>query len=166
MEGQRLCVSQRDGTPGPFLEHAVRAEVVEAHARGGDECASAPAPGKLQLAGRLLGDVVDDVHRVVELVRDYVVSAFPHDGLGVELAEGSYFTDGPLEVGLAEQITRTGEDLPADDLFVGEVVAVDYYVVEGCLLAFGYAHLHIDRVVLDVGFHRGELEEEVAVVAV
>ena len=88
------------------------------------------------------------------------------DGLGVELAQRCYFPDRTLEVGLAEKISRSGEYLTPDDFLVGEVVAVDYDVVQSGLLALGYSHLHVYRVSLDVRLDRSEVEEEITVVTI
>ena len=62
--------------------------------------------------------------------------------------------------------SRTGEYLAPDHLLVGEVVAVDYDVVERGLLALRDAEFDVHGVVLDIGLHRGHVEEEVAVVPV
>ena len=142
-------------------------EVIEADADRGDKGVSTPTSGKFELGGWLLGHVVDDVNRVAGGFRDDGPSCIRvHDRLGIELAEGGDFTYRALEVGLAEEVTRAGEDLAAHHLFVGEVVAVDDDVVQDCLLAFGDAQLHVHGIVLDIGLHRGEVEEKVAVVPV
>ena len=165
-EGQVLGVAKRHGPPRMLVEHPSGREVVEGYAGGGDEGASSPSSGKLQLAGRLLGDVVHQVHGVVVLVRNHRVSVRAHDGLGIELPERSYFAYGTFEVRLAEEVARAGENLPAHHLFAGEVVAVDDNVVQSGLLALGDAHLDIDGVILDIGLDGGDVEEEIAVVAV
>ena len=165
-EGKRLRVAQRDRTPGILLEHPVRGEIVETHARRGDEGIAAPAAGEFQRGGRLLRHVIHQVHRVVELVGDDGVTALAHDGFRVELAQGGDFADGTLEIRLAEQVARPGHDLAADHFLVGKVVAVDDDVVQGGRLAFGDAHLNVHGVVLDVHLHRGDVEEQVTVVPV
>ena len=168
LEAERkvLGISQRNRPPCPLVEHAASGEVVERYAGGGHEGAASPTSGKLQLAGRLLRDVVYQIHRIVVLVRNHGISGRTHDGFRIELAEGCDFTDGALEVTLAEQVPRTGEHLTADYLLAGQVVTVDDDIVQSGLLALGDAHFHIDGVVLDIGFHRGDGEEKVAVVPI
>ena len=59
-----------------------------------------------------------------------------------------------------------GEHLTADDLLAGEVVAVDYDVVQGRRLAFGNTHFHIDGVLGDRHLYGSDVEEQVTVVTV
>ena len=118
------------------------------------------------MRGRLFRYVVDDVDGIVVLVGDDGIAAFRGDGFGVELAQGRDFPDGAFEIALAEEVTGPRDDLAADDAFVGQVVAVDDDAAERGLLAFGDAELDVHRIVLDVHFHRIQLEEEETVVAV
>ena len=142
-------------------------EVVEAYSDSGDECLSAPSSRELELAGRLLGHIIDNVHRIVHLVRNDAVSCSRvSNGLRIELAEGCDFPDRPLEIALAEEIARAGEYLTADDLLVGEVIAVDDDVVQCSLLALDDAHLDIHRVTSHIHLDRLHIEEEISVVPV
>ena len=166
-EGQVLGVAERDRAPGTLVEHTARREVVEAHAGRKDEGIAAPAAGELQLGRRFLLDVVDQVDGVVGLVREHREAlGLIHRIFRIELPEGRDFTDGTLEVGLAVELARAGEDLPADDALVREVVAVDDDLVQGRLLALDDAHFHIDGVLDDIDLHGRDVEEEVAVVRI
>ncbi len=100
------------------------------------------------------------------MVGYYAVAALTHYGFGIELPKRGYFAYAAFEVALSEKITGTCENLPAHHFFVGEVVAVDDYVIERSLLAFGNADFHIHGIVLDIRFHRSNIKEEIAVVAI
>ena len=100
------------------------------------------------------------------MVGYYAVAALTHYGFGIELPKRGYFAYAAFEVALSEKITGAGENLPAHHFLVGEVIAVDDYVVESSLLAFGNTDFYIHRVVLDIGFHRSNIKEEIAVVAI
>ena len=163
---QGLGVSERDGPPRGFIPYAAGGEVVEVKSYGAYEGIRSPTAGEFQLAGRLFGNVVHEVHRIVLLVRKDVVTRRLIHLLGVELAHGRYFAERPLEVGLAVEISGAGENLTADNPLVGKVVAVDYDVVQSSLLALDDTHLDIDRVLLYIHLDGLDIKEEVAVVAV
>ena len=166
LDGKVLGIAERNRPPCISLEHPRRREVVETDTDRSHECVGAPSSGEFQLAGRLLGHIVDQVDSVVHLVRNDGIAAFTGYGLRVELSQRGDFPDGPFEVTLAEKVARTCEYLAAYDLLAGQVIAVDDDIVQGGLLAFGDTDLHIHRVSGNVQLHRIDVEEQIAVVPV
>ena len=166
-DGEGLRVTQRNRAPGLLPEEVGGGEVVEAHAHRSHEHSVAPAAGEFQLAVGLLLHGVRDVHRVGVGVRDQVV-ALPllHRELGVEMSHRGNLTDRTLEIGLAVEVARAGEDGAADHFLVGDRVAVDDDVVKSRRLAFHQAHLHVHGVAFDGQLHGRDVEEEEAVVAI
>ena len=142
-------------------------EIIETYSRSRDEGIAAPSSGEFQLAGRLLCDVIDQIDSIVKLVGDYRITRRRiGNGLRIKLPQRCNLTDGTLEIGLAEEVSRPGIDLTADDLLIGQVIAVDHDIIQGGRLTFGNTHLNIDRVILDIDLYRGKVEEEVSAVTV
>ena len=76
------------------------------------------------------------------------------------------FTVRTFQCFLTEEVARTCTQLTTYDIFIQTVITVDAYVADAGLRTFGDTHFQVDRVTVNVYFHRIEAVEHISTIIV